>query len=53
MSTIKKYIVLGVLLGLFLVLSVSINQVKAETITVPNEYPTIQDAVNHAKRKIQ
>jgi hypothetical protein len=51
MSTIKKYIVLGVLLGLFLVVSVSINHVKAETITVPNEYPTIQDAVNHAKAK--
>jgi hypothetical protein len=39
------------LLGLFSVLPLSINQVKAETVTVPTEYPTIQDAVNHAKAK--
>lgn len=48
MNRLVSGIMLMILVTSVLILTVNVKPVKAETITVPDDYSTIQEAINHA-----
>lgn len=48
MNRLLSWIALAVLLGSTLTFAFEIQSVRAATIIVPDDYPTIQEAINHA-----